>query len=125
MPEKIILRELLKARPEHLSGSVLADLLGVSRVSIHSRIEKLQKEGVGIDAVRNRGYKLVSEPDSVYAPLLETYLARIGTTLPVTVLDEVDSTNDVAAKMLTDGADVPFVVVAKTQRCGRGRQNRR
>ena len=124
MPETIILRELLKARPEHLSGSILADLLGVSRVSIHSRIEKLQNEGVGIEAVRNRGYKLVSEPNTVYAPLLEAWLATMGTVIPLTVLDETTSTNDDAARILTDGADAPFVVLAKTQRSGRGRLNR-
>ena len=124
MPEKIILRELLKARPEHLSGSVLADMLGVSRVSIHSRIEKLQNDGVGIEAVRNRGYKLVSEPNVLYAPLLEAWLTRTGTVVPVTVLDETNSTNDDAARMLTEGVDVPFVVAAKIQRSGRGRLNR-
>ena len=48
----------------------------------------------------------------------------MGTVIPVTVLDETNSTNDDAARMLTESADAPFVVAAKKQRAGRGRLNR-
>lgn len=124
MPERLIISELLKAGDDYVSGSLLADQLGVSRVTIHSRVEKLQQEGIEIHAVRNRGYKLLKEPARICDAMLGAWLDMYDTPVSFVTLKETGSTNDDATRLLAEGKEDPFVVVAETQTGGRGRLSR-
>ena len=53
-----------------MSGSLLAENLKMSRVGVWSRIDKLRKAGLVIEASQNLGYRLVAEPNSFNLPLL-------------------------------------------------------
>ena len=121
-----ILKSLLKAGSEHVSGVELAKEVGLSRVSIWKHLEALQEEGFKFDAVRNRGYKIQEEPAHVHPALLQAYLELNGdTTPPVYYFDLIDSTNSEALRRLVDGCNAPCLVLAKRQEAGRGRLGRK
>ena len=122
--EHVILRELLAHEPNWVSGSDLAAKLGVSRVAVWQQMEKLRAAGFRFEAQRARGYRIAQRPPTLYAPFLETQLKVRPRHFSLVVLDEVDSTNDEAARQLSAGRPVPFAVLARRQTQGRGRFGR-
>ena len=98
----------------------MAQKLKMSRVGVWSRVDKLRKAGLSIDASQNRGYRLVAEPNLLNQPLLEAWLKECRKSCKVFVHDEVDSTNSEAERLLANGEKAPFAVLANTQRKGRG-----
>ncbi len=122
--ESYILRELLTFEGDYISGSALAKKLGISRVAIWQHMENLRAQGYIFEAVRARGYRLISKPDRLDAALVRAYLPLRNRTLTLTVLDSVDSTNDEAARELAGGRSAPFVIIAREQTQGRGRLGR-
>jgi BirA family biotin operon repressor/biotin-[acetyl-CoA-carboxylase] ligase len=122
--EEILVERLRRSAGQFVSGTDLAQLLGVSRAAVGKRILSLRRKGWEIEAVPNRGYRLISEGDTldpqVVTPLLNTgWLGRLY--LPH---DELVSTSDTAAKMAEEGAPHGTVVLADSQTGGRGRLGR-
>lgn len=122
--ELIILRELLANESGFVSGSTLAERLGVSRVAVWQHMEKLRSQGFGFQAVRARGYRLNRRPTHLNATFIEALLSGKASDCGVLLLDEVDSTNDEAVRQLASGKQGPFVVMARRQTRGRGRFGR-
>ena len=120
----LIIRELLATPDDFVSGSQLAELIGVSRVSIHSYMEKLRSQGFDFEAVRSKGYRIVARPETLNETLLQAMLTHASSSLSATVLDASDSTNAEAERRLANGDPTPFVVVARQQLAGRGRMGR-
>ena len=50
---------LLKESDDYISGQQMCDRFHVSRTAVWKAIEQLKKEGYEIEAVRNRGYRLL------------------------------------------------------------------
>src|SRR3954470_25065978 len=119
--EHVILRELLAREPNWVSGTALAAKLGVSRVAVWQHMEKLRAAGFTFEAQRARGYRITARPATLYAPFVETQLKVRPKNFTLLVLDEVDSTNDEAARQLAAGRSVPLAVLARRQTRGRGR----
>jgi BirA family biotin operon repressor/biotin-[acetyl-CoA-carboxylase] ligase len=122
--ELIILRELLACEPDFLSGTALAKKLGMSRVSVWLHMEKLRAQGFTFEAARSRGYRIATRPLGLHLGLIQAHLKGRRRDLAIILLDEVDSTNDEAARQLAAGRDAPFVVLARKQTRGRGRLGR-
>lgn len=120
-----LLSPLLAARGDFVPGNVLAEALGVTRVAVWGRLEKLREQGLGIEARRHHGYRLVAEPEELHEALLRAYASSMGMGADLYVYPTVDSTNTEAERLLAAGAEVPFVVVANEQTAGRGRMGRR
>ena len=59
--EVLILKELLSAKGDFVSGSRLAESLGISRVAIWSHMEKLRSQGFNFEAIRSKGYRLTQK----------------------------------------------------------------
>jgi BirA family biotin operon repressor/biotin-[acetyl-CoA-carboxylase] ligase len=123
-PEHQILRRLLAAEPEWVSGGELAGQLGMSRVAIWHHMEKLRAEGFQFEARRSRGYRLSGRPESLHPALIDLQLKVRPRGFTLAVLDEIDSTNDEAARQLAAGRPAPFAIVARRQTRGRGRFGR-
>lgn len=123
-PEVVILRALLEAGEGFVSGSTLAQQLGVSRVAVWQHMEKLREQGFEFEAVRSRGYRLISRPATLNAALLAALLPPPYAALDLGILDRVDSTNEEAARRLGAGESAPLVVLAREQTRGRGRLGR-
>ena len=120
-----ILLAFLAADGEPVSGDRLAKELGVSRVAIWSRLERLRAEGFAFKASTRKGYELKSVPRGLHAALLDAHLRRLKVAPAVELLAEVDSTNSEAERRLAAGQEAPFAVLACSQRAGRGRLGRK
>ncbi|HEU5080279.1 MAG TPA: biotin--[acetyl-CoA-carboxylase] ligase [Opitutaceae bacterium] len=123
-PEITILRALLANESAYVSGSDLAQALGMSRVAVWQYMEKLRAQGFNFEAIRARGYRLTGKPDSINRALIEAYLSGRDLRFGLECLDEIDSTNDEAMRQLAAGRETPFVITAKKQTRGRGRFGR-
>lgn len=120
-----ILSQLLEAWPNYVSGSSIARRLGITRVSVWGRLEKLKESGFVFEAVRNRGYRLLERPEQLHVSLVRALLERRKQTVDLLYLPVVDSTNDEAERQLAQGCGTPMVVLARRQERGRGRLGRR
>lgn len=109
----------------YLSGGELAQNLGLSRNAVWKAVKQLEREGYRIDAVSNRGYRLLSDNDRVSVPAVGRYLQTrtLGRTL--LVYPELDSTNNRLKELAGAGAETGTVVVADRQTGGKGRRGRR
>ena len=72
MKEKIL--ALLRTSSDYISGQAICEKLGVSRTAVWKNINVLKAEGYIIDAVNNKGYRLVGEPDVVTKEKIEAAL---------------------------------------------------
>ncbi len=122
MREEIL--ELLRESGEFVSGQEISKKFGVSRTSIWKAIKALTETGYEIEAVRNRGYRLISEPDLLTEDLVKRYLDTDWVGQQILVLDSVDSTNNEAKRRAEEGADAGLLVIAGEQTAGRGRRGR-
>ncbi|MDB6167849.1 MAG: biotin--acetyl-CoA-carboxylase ligase [Verrucomicrobia bacterium] len=122
--ELVILRELLAREPGFMSGAALAGKLGISRVAVWQHMEKLRSQGFEFEAARARGYRISRRPSELHPTFIAAQLKGRARDFSVTLLDEIDSTNDEAARQLAAGRAAPFVVLARRQTRGRGRLGR-
>ena len=123
LTEVIILRELIAADPQPVSGQKLARLLGFSRVAIWSQLQKLERQGFKFVAVRSQGYRMVQTPPNLHLALIQAHL-RLRQSPQLICLDRVDSTNAEAERRLAAGESVPLVILAREQTHARGRLGR-
>lgn len=114
-----ILKELKKS--EYISGEELAKRFFVSRNSVWKAVKKLREEGYEISAMTNRGYCLKGDNDKISAGAIMRNATRER---EFYILDEVSSTNDYARQLALDGRE-EAVVIAETQKLGRGRLGRK
>jgi BirA family biotin operon repressor/biotin-[acetyl-CoA-carboxylase] ligase len=116
----------LRANPDGVSGALLADQLGISRAAIWARIEELRQVGFDIEAGPHFGYRLVAEPDTLFA---DDLLSQLGKTRvigrDIQVFKQTTSTNDVIEKLARDGVREGVAVFAESQTRGRGRLGRK
>lgn len=119
-----ILKALLESNQEFVSGNSLATELGISRVGVWARLEKLRDEDFSVEAIRHRGYRLLQQPPRINDRLLRAYMEIQGCRTKTLFLPEVDSTNSEAERQLASGLDAPFVVISSRQTRGRGRLGR-
>lgn len=119
-----ILKALLEGEDGFVSGNALAEQLGMSRVSVWSRMEQLRSQGFEFEAIRRKGYQLSKKPDSLNALLTRAYLKEPNDCPELVFLNTIDSTNDHASRLLANDYEAPFMVVSNQQTLGRGRMGR-
>lgn len=116
----------LRTACEGVSGTELAEKIGVSRAAVWARIEELRSLGYDIEASPHTGYRLVSAPDVLHA---DDLLSRLGKTRivgrDIRVFQETTSTNDVIEKLARDGVKEGVAVFSESQTRGRGRLGRK
>lgn len=120
--EKLI--ELLEKNGEqYISGSAIAENLGITRAAIWKNIRQLEKEGYQIEAITNKGYRLDPLNDAVSAVSLSEALADPGAPFTLEVCSSVSSTN---AVLKEKAASLPdwYVLAAGRQTLGKGRSGR-
>lgn len=115
-----LLRELETHRDQPVSGQALARRFAVSRTAVWKAIGELKAQGYHIESATNRGYQLARDDDHLSQAAIERLL---HTSLPVYVLDTVDSTLS-EAKRRYAGGEKQFAIVADAQTAGRGRRGR-
>ena len=118
-----LVRMLAENRGSYLSGSRIAEQLGITRAAVWKQIRSLMAEGYEIDAVTNRGYCLGDRSDVITKEGLLAALGPEGARYTLEVHDSITSTNTVLkerAESLTDW----YVIVSGRQTAGRGRIGR-
>ena len=123
MTTKEKLAQLLEENGEgYISGSAIAEKLGITRAGIWKNIHQLEEDGYIIEAVTNRGYRLAEDNDVVSLPAVKKYLEG-GEDENIEVYPEVSSTNDVL-KGKAAGANEWHTIIAGRQSAGKGRKGR-
>lgn len=115
---------LLRESGDYVSGQELCEHFGVTRAAVWKAINQLKKEGYDIDAVQNRGYRLVSERELYGKNELESRIRTRWAGRNVVFYEITDSTNVQAKRLAEQGAAQGTLVVAEEQTAGRGRRGR-
>lgn len=109
--------QALRTSGDYVSGEVLSNELGISRVSIWKHIRNLMQRGYVIES-SPKGYCLISPPDLLLPYELPGWEQKIHH------FREVGSTMDVAKELAKKGAKEGTIIVAESQAYGRGRLSR-
>ena len=115
---------LLKESEGYLSGQQLCDRFQVSRTAVWKVIEQLKKEGYQIEAVRNKGYRLIDSPDVMSRAEIESLTKGRWAGAQVVYYEETDSTNHRAMDGGVTGCGHGTLFVAERQGAGKGRRGR-
>ena len=105
-------------------GPKIAAEIGVTRATVWDWIEKLRSLGVEIKGHPATGYQLARLPDLLTASLLRPELGEGPIGRRIVHFFRADSTNTIALRLASEGAEHGTVVVAEEQTAGRGRFGR-
>lgn len=127
LPERAIDRQILELFRERggiVSGAEFAALLKVSRTAVWKHIRGLREQGFLIQSRHSSGYELLGSPDILSPAAVSAGLktSRLGSR--VICLDETVSTNADASRLAEEGAPEGTVVIADSQKQGKGRLGR-
>lgn len=125
MKEKIL--KILLEADDFVSGQRLCEELQVSRTAVWKAIRRLQEDGYRIEAVTNRGYKLIrdTENDVLGQIELESALEPLAWAgHPVIFKAETGSTNEDVFALSEAGYPQGTLVAAAAQTRGKGRRGR-
>ncbi len=118
--------KLLRESDGYVSGQRLCEEFGVSRTAVWKAINQLKEEGYHVEAVKNRGYRIVDIPDVMSEEELKSLLT--GKTRwagqEIYYYSDTDSTNIRTKELGEKGAPHGTLVVAGQQSKGRGRRGR-
>lgn len=119
-----VLKRLLEADKEPISGQKLADEFGVSRTAIWKYIKEFEALGYDIGTVRKKGYYLVSTPDFVTEVAIQKHLETDRFGQVIVHYDSCPSTQPIAHELAQGGAVDGTVVIAEEQISSKGRMAR-
>ena len=120
-----VLEQLRGAGTEYVSGQQLCERFQVSRTAVWKAIRKLKDEGYEIEAVTNKGYRLVSDTaDVLSSQEIERYLTTKWAGRPVLYRSVTGSSNDDIQALSDQGARQGTLVVTSQQTAGKGRRGR-
>ncbi|MBU4227910.1 biotin--[acetyl-CoA-carboxylase] ligase [bacterium] len=112
---------------EYISGEVLAQKLGISRVAVWKQIQRLKDMGYEIIADQNLGYCLISRPDLLIPQEVQRRLFTKYIGKEVYYFPELKSTNIIAKEKAlhrAEGINEGTLIIAERQSAGKGRLGR-
>ena len=112
---------------EYISGEVLAQKLGISRVAVWKQIQRLKDMGYEIIADQNLGYCLISRPDLLLPQEVQRGLSTNYIGKEIFYFPELKSTNIMAKEKALHRAeeiDEGTLIIAERQSAGKGRLGR-
>ena len=110
--------QILARENDYVSGEKIGEELNLSRTSIWKAIQRLQQEGLEIDSIKNRGYKLI-QGDLILPDLIQE-----KTNLIVHYKPETKSTQTDAKEGIEAGNKGNTLYLSTCQTAGRGRFQR-
>ncbi len=121
MKTKIL--SMLRKQETYVSGQEMCKELGVSRTAVWKCMNQLKEEGYTIEAISNKGYRLVESPDTLTSYEI---LSRLEKSMFEDVLffEKIDSTNNKAKELGNQLDRRQLIIVADAQTAGRGRRGR-
>lgn len=115
---------ILRNQEGYVSGQELCEKFGVSRTAVWKAVNQLKAEGYEIEAVTNKGYRIVAYPDVISAEEVRSLLDTRWAGQEIVYCPVIDSTNNKAKRMAEEGASHGTLVIADEQTGGRGRRGR-
>ncbi|MFH1368738.1 MAG: biotin--[acetyl-CoA-carboxylase] ligase, partial [Elusimicrobiota bacterium] len=106
------------------SGEKLAKDLKISRAAVNKQVQLLRKKGYVISAHSNAGYCLEARPDIVSPDEISGFLRSGTDTFQFFYFEDLNSTQEEAKSLAGKSVNEWEVVVAETQRRGKGRLGR-
>jgi BirA family transcriptional regulator, biotin operon repressor / biotin---[acetyl-CoA-carboxylase] ligase len=122
---KKLLDALSNQEDRYLSGQAIADVIGCSRTAVWKHMEELRKEGFELEAIRNKGYRIVKTPEKVTADEIRLGLKTKFLGQTIHYEDCVDSTQKIAHRLAYDDVPEGTIIIAEEQKSGRGRMDRK
>ena len=110
--------QILARENDYVSGEKIGEELNLSRTSIWKAIQRLQQEGLEIDSIKNRGYKLI-QGDLILPDLIQE-----NTNLTIRYKPKTKSTQTDAKEGIEAGIQGNTVYLSTCQTAGRGRFQR-
>jgi len=114
----------LLADGEFHSGEKLAQLLGVSRASVHNALSGMEHYGLTLYSVRGRGYCLARAPQWLDAAQVAAHLAAQANRFQIEIMESAPSSNTLLLQRAAQGAASGKVLAMEWQSGGRGRLGR-
>ena len=110
---------------EFLFGQDMSDILKISRVAIWKDVKKIRSLGYKIESKQNLGYRLLDSselllPWEVTQNLNTEFLGK-----RVYYFDTIDTTQNFAIKIASNGDENGTIIISKKQTGGRGRMKRK
>lgn len=120
-----VLTALKASNGEWISGEAISKSLDVSRTTVWKQVKVLVDEGYKVDSSPKKGYRIstpvdILSPEEVCPGLKTEILGRKH----YLYFREIDSTNNRARALASEGYPEGTVIVAETQTAGRGRRGR-
>lgn len=119
-----VLKMLYKKKDEYVSGDYIVSETGISKTQLSREIQLLKEEGYLIDS-SNSGYRLTGAPNLLLPYEIKKNLHTKYMGKNIHFFKEVDSTNDVARELADEGAEEGTIIIAESQRSGKGRRGKR
>lgn len=116
--------EILRKKNDFLSGEEIGQSLSISRAAVWKGIQKLREEGYEIEAITNKGYRLVVF-ETMYnkREILDGLQTKtMGRNLYF--YEKTDTTNACIRDLAMEGAEEGTLAVAEYMTAGRGRMGR-
>ncbi|MFM9294261.1 bifunctional biotin--[acetyl-CoA-carboxylase] ligase/biotin operon repressor BirA [Streptococcus sp. ST14] len=110
--------QILARENDYVSGEKIGQELNLSRTSIWKAIQRLQQEGLMIDSIKNRGYKLI-QGDLILPDIIQE-----KTNLNILYKPETKSTQTDAKEGIEAGNKGNTLYLSTCQTAGRGRFQR-
>lgn len=114
----------LREAEDYVSGQELCERFGVSRTAIWKAVKQLKEAGYEIEAIQNRGYKILAVPDRLSEGELQSIRKTKWAGTEIHYFKTLDSTNAKAKQLAEEGHPNGTLVVAEKQEAGRGRRGR-
>ncbi len=115
---------LLRESDHYISGQELCNQFGVSRTAVWKAMNQLKEEGYEIEAIKNKGYRLMNQPDVLSKKELESRIKTTWAGSEIVFFEQTGSTNTDVKKLLEEGKEHGILVVANAQSNGKGRRGR-
>jgi BirA family biotin operon repressor/biotin-[acetyl-CoA-carboxylase] ligase len=126
MDRKQQVLQKLRETDSYLSGQQLCEALGISRTAVWKIVGRLKQEGYPIEAVTNKGYRLLSVEgrDLFNQEELERTMDTVWAGKPLIYKEETGSTNTDLFRLSDEGAAQGTIEVTSRQTAGKGRRGR-
>ncbi|WP_188206001.1 biotin--[acetyl-CoA-carboxylase] ligase [Alkalibacillus aidingensis] len=121
---KQLIELLFSHQSDYVSGQFLSEQLNISRSAIWKHMNELKKSGYEIEAVTNKGYRIINVPNALSEDALRWGLKTDWLGSRISFHQSVQSTQMVAHELARAGASHGTIVLANEQTNGKGRMKR-
>ena len=110
---------------EFITGTVLAERLGITRSFVSKSVKELQADGVQIITKRQHGYKFAEGYDYLNKKVIKENLKTKYIGSDIIILNSVESTNNYAKQLAKSEFTNGTIIISDNQTGGKGRMGRR